>query len=222
MTAVVNKSARLSNSQLLLMLDACTAQIREDYAPAWGVVPRVPELYMREEDIPNGMPRIFMLDKGDVPGAAGWHTIDEQGRVSGVVVVGALIDAGWSYTDGANSISCYLSHELLEADQDPWIDYWVDMLDGQQDAFELCDRVQGLSYPKNGVSVSNFLFPQAFDDYPAPSARYDFMGVLKSAFEVAEGGYAMRRQKNGQIVQVGLRPEAKAHELSRSGRRRLG
>jgi len=219
MTAIVSLSSRISSAQVLLMLDACTAQIKEDYAPAWGVVPRVPEFYMRQEDVPSGVPLIVLLDQGDVPGAAGWHTQDGDGRVTGVVVVGALLDAGFTYTDGANSISCVMSHELLEADQDPWVDYWVDMLDGQQDAFELCDRVQGNSYVKNGVAVSDFLLPTAFDGRPPAGSKFDFLGVLSSPFEIAQGGYAVRRAKDGTTSQVGERNAAKVHEMSRSTRR---
>lgn len=219
MTAILNQSSRISSAQVLLMLDACTAQIRDDYAPAWGVVARTPELYMRAEDVPERMPLVLLVDKGDLPGAAGWHFQDPAGRVSGVVTVGALLDAGWSLTEGAESISCVLSHELLEADQDPWVNYWVDMGDGNLDAFELCDRVQGSSYLKNGVAVSNFLLPRAFDAFPGQERAFDFLGQLANPFDVAPGGYAVRRDRMGKVSQIGERREERVHDLSRSGRR---
>lgn len=218
MTAILSLSTRVTSAQVLLMLDACAAQIREDYAPAWGVVAREPQLYMREEDVPPGVPILRLKDISDLPGAAGAHW-QENGLVTGEVIVGPLLDDGFTLFEGPNSISCVLSHELLEADQDPWVDYWVDMPGGGQDAFELCDRVQGNSYLKNGVAVSNFLLPRAFDEFPGQEHRFDFLGILSSPFEIAIGGYAVRRAKDGTVSQVGERRASRVHAASRATRR---
>jgi len=214
--AVVSQSAELTMAYALTMVDAVAQQVIEDFAPAWGLIPCVPALFARIQDVPPGVPTILMLDAGDVPGAAGWHTEDANGRISGVVVVGGLLAAGWTLFDGAQSIQACLSHEVLEASKNPFVNFWVDMPDGGQDAFEMCDRVQGCVYSKGSGSLSNFLTRHAFNDSPPDGAKFDHMEVLSAPFEIAPGGYASRRTAGGQPIQVGLMPLERRHPLGRS------
>jgi hypothetical protein len=216
--AVVGLSARLTLVQSLAMVDAVASQVIEDFSPAWGLVPKVPALYTRVADVPAGMPLILLLDVGTVPDAAGWHTEDLDGRISGVVVVGQLLDVGWSLFEG-ESIQACLSHECLEAILDPTVNEWIDMPDGSQDSKEVCDRVQANTYTKGSGSLSNFLLPHAWDSTPPAGVKFDWLGVLKEPFEIAPGGYASRRDPTGKPVQVGLMPEARRHALGRSARR---
>lgn len=217
--AIVNLSQRLSAADAQRMVDAVAAQIVEDFAPAWGVVPCTPKLYAKVEDVPAMVAIILLVPKSDVDGAAGYHTEDTNGRISGVVAVDALLDAGWTLFDGANSISCCLSHECCEASKDPFVNVWVQMPGGDFDAFEMCDRVQGNSYVKDSVSLSNFLTPHAFDGSPPAEAKFDFIGVLGAPFDVAPNGYASRLKAAGTPYQVGMRPAEKAHPLSRTAQR---
>jgi len=219
--AYVNQSAGLTAADCARIIAAIEAQDREDFAPAWGCAPCPPKLFDRIEDVPAGAALILFVAKSDVDGAAGYHTEQDSGRVSGIVAVDSLLAAGWSKFDGAQSISACASHEHCEARKDPFVNVWVDMPDGGQDSFEMCDRVQGQSYRKLSASVSDFLLPHAFDGAPPAGAKFDFLGVLRGPFDVdtANGGYASRRTSSGKTFSVGEMPAARRHPIGRTARR---
>lgn len=219
MIAVVNLSPTLSQADALSMVKICAAQDREDVSPAWGMFALDGDIFARIEDTPPDSQLILLMPAETVKGAAGHHTEDPDGRITGVVAVDSLLNAGYSLFSGEASILCVLSHEWIETKLDPYVNLWADMPMGGQDAKEGCDRVQSLSYKKGGCSVSDFLLPQAFDWAPKKGSKFDYMGQLTSPYEVAPGGYAMRRDGNGKVTQVGERVAAKVHPLSRSTRR---
>jgi hypothetical protein len=124
----------------------------------------------------------------DAPGAAGYH--DRLGNGAAVVYIGR--DGSDSLTQGGNALSVTISHECCEAAGDPPANFWADRGDGNEEALELCDRVEDTSYAApNGVTVSNFLLRAAFD--PGASAPYDKLGVLKDRTGMTPGGYVILR-----------------------------
>jgi hypothetical protein len=218
--AIVNQSHGASQANVLAMVDAVNAQLVEDYAPAWDRAPATvsDQLYARVQDVPSDCAILLMLPKESVEGAAGHHTETTAGRTTGVVAVDSLLAAGYSLTEGSDSISAVLSHECLETCGDPYVNAWAQMASGELDAIELCDRVQAQSYLKRGISVSNFLLPHAFDAMAPKGAKFDFLGVLRHPFDVAPGGYAVRMVA-GHMHQIGGRRAARVHPLGRSSRR---
>ncbi|HLK88367.1 MAG TPA: hypothetical protein VKZ18_00655 [Polyangia bacterium] len=124
----------------------------------------------------------------DAPGAAGYH--DRLGNGASVVYIGR--DGSDSLTQGANALSVTISHECCEAAGDPPANFWADRGDGNEEALELCDRVEDTSYAApNGVTVSNFLLRAAFD--PGAPSPYDKLGALKDRTGMTPGGYVILR-----------------------------
>lgn len=119
----------------------------------------------------------------EAPGAAGYHQ-----NSSGVPDIEIGLDTVDSMTSGASSLSVVLSHECLEAALDPGANRWADQGNGVMSALEACDRVEESNYAaSNGVSVSNFLLPAAFQ--PGAPAPWDYMNVTTSPNQIAQGGY---------------------------------
>lgn len=112
------------------------------------------------------------------------------------------------------------SHEALETLANPYLNRCVE-IDGAVWDLEPCDRVQADTYVCEGVTLSNFNTPAAFEPNAAGGERYDFLGLSKARNEVRPGGYAQRRGPNGWslVGQVhGYRAELAALGLSRAAR----
>ncbi len=120
---------------------------------------------------------------------------------------------------GPLAVSATLSHEVLETIGDPYINWWADTPDGDEEAIELCDRVEGDAYAIGNVSVSNFLGPRAFSMGAGP---YDRLGLLANAWDMTAGGYKIRRQggPSGTVTQVfGAKMPAWKRALVKASRR---
>lgn len=188
---LINMSRRpeITSAVIDRIASSLELQIYEDYAPFWqaaGVPVRVaPSTEMlAADDAP-----IAIRDEPDGSGAEGWHTYKSSGLVYGEVFSNTILDNGGTLIEGANSLSVLLSHEALETIEDPYANWLVQVDDRTFEWRELCDRVEGDCYEKQGVAVSDFLGPRAFRDGPGP---YDFMGLLSSPFEIRPAGYCDR------------------------------
>lgn len=90
-----------------------------------------------------------------------------------------------------------LSHEVLEARRNPRLTECVEQANGQITDEEICDRVQAQTYVKNGVELSNFNGPAAFQPNAdsgtagaVPDTVFDFLRMSTAADQVQPGGYA--------------------------------
>ncbi len=173
--------------------EALEVQLYQHYAPFWqssGMNVRVVEpndaILRTQECSP-----LIVYDQADEPGAMGYHSLAGEAQSFGKAFWNVIKGAGGTLLEGANSLSCTLSHEVLEMVGNPYVNFWSDVDDETQEAVELGDRVQADSYEIDGVSVSNFLGPRAFRDGPGP---YDWMRLLESPFEIRPGGYVIRRK----------------------------
>jgi hypothetical protein len=170
---------------------AVSWQLNGDVAAEWGGA----GTYSLRVGQPNGSDvqptevAIWIKDAlPDAPGAAGYH--DRLANGASVVYIGR--DGSDSLVQGANALSVTISHECCEAVGDPPANFWADRGDGNEEALELCDRVEDTSYPAlNGVTVSNFLLRAAFD--PGASAPFDKLGVLRDRTAMTPGGYVILR-----------------------------
>lgn len=175
---------------------ALEVQLYRDYAPFWQSAGMPVRTFIHPDAIPRDVEAspIVIFDDPDQAGAFGWHSVDNVGRAFGRAFWHLIRDHGGTLLDGPASLSVTLSHEALEAIGDPYVSWWADVNASTQEALELCDRVQAQSYEIDGVSVSNFLGPRAFRDGDGP---YDYMRKLESPWEIAPGGYAIRRNEDG-------------------------
>jgi hypothetical protein len=144
----------------------------------------------------------------DAPGAAGYH--DRLPNGAAVVYIGR--DGSNSLTEGSSALSVTISHECCEAAGDLPACLWADRGDGQEEALELCDRVEDATYQApNGVAVSDFLLRAAFA--PGAPAPYDKLGVLKERTALTSGGYVILRTASSDEhdVQAGIQKSRADH-----------
>jgi hypothetical protein len=232
--AIVNQSTtsplstNLTPVWLTGLAVALQAQLNRDLAPFWGgsYVVRISD----GTDIAAGEAALLLQDSGP-PSALGWHDIDGNDVVFGVVDV----DLESSLDDLAQTCS----HEILEMAVDGPVNTWRDNGAGVEVAQEACDAVESNRYPDpyvtNGqaYALSDFVLPTFFD--PNAQAPYCFLhyqqltgtdlsaasiqGFPSAPFATAAGGYQNVRQSTNGVVQVFGEAGRNAPPTGRRGKR---
>jgi len=170
------------------------------------------------------------------------HTVPAQGAVAyhavtnGIADIEVALDLVQGLTQGAESLSVAISHEVLETNGDEGANLWATRQDGQTaDARENCDWTQNVCYSaSNGVSVTNFLLPSAW--IPGAAGPWDYMKVMKSQYDMSNG-YGIKATVGNIVMGAStttaarhvtyggslteLQRKRKAHPFSRASRRGL-
>lgn len=199
-TFVVFNKAGVPSDILAAMAGGWRCQLAQDVCPALGragATVRSGDL-SEEAGLADDEIGVSIFKNPDVPEAGGYHDEDPQGRPYCRVFTEPYLDNGGSWTSGADSVSCAGSHEIIEALGDENAAGWWMMPDGRLTAQELCDAVEGNSYEREGVAVSNFLLR----DWARAGAVgvYDFMKVLTAPFSLAAGGYWLVTDGSGNVT----------------------
>jgi hypothetical protein len=243
--SIVNHSnGEVQDEELQVAIRAINRQIREDFAPYWGISATL-RLEGRSVNTPDavqvsdmrGDAVLYLWDKADVPGALGYHFQNNRGIPFGFVFTDLAKQLGepWTVT---------LSHEALELLGDPETNLLVMGPHPTDDRdvfhwYEMCDAVQAESYEIDGLSLSNFLLPLYFTgtrDVDEVGARNDFLsrsyaGQTLNSFGINPGGYigffdpqTGRHEtysiKGDAIAQARLEIKSQAKEARRSVRYR--
>lgn len=212
--AVVNHSTLLvpnPDDAMRAMVLAIGKQLARDYATSWSHVPPALVYYPNATDAPATSALVVVADDADQAGVLGYHT-DTMTGPRGFVFAGPVMAAGGSVSSGSMSVSCTLSHEVLELIADPFCNTWSDdTLGGVDTSFELCDPVESDSYTIDGVAVSNFVLPSYFDPSARVTEKFDFMGTLSAPFTMSPGGYKILRDSTGIREVFGRLMTAPAH-----------
>jgi len=184
---VINQSARVTDPELQLMVEACKIQLQQHAAP---LLERIPW------DVKTGGDdgyQMIIMDNADQANALGYHSQDANGKVWGRVFVRPILDNGGSMMTGGKSVSVVLSHEILETFYNPYINMWANRGDETFVAVELCDPVEGMSYELHisgsNVSVSNFVLEEWFDKEMSSAGRFDYLSKVTSPLTLGPGGY---------------------------------
>jgi hypothetical protein len=217
---VTNRSTLCSDADVRLWTAACARQIREHVAPAYGLKPVKVAFLSAASHAPAGAWVITVMDDADQAGDLGWHTEDAAGRIYGRVFAAPCM-----YYDVP--VSTTLSHEVVEAFCDPDVSQWRDTGRGYSVAYEACDPVEGDSYTIDGVGVSDFVTPAWYMAKAPVDAMLHYIvnGKVDQPFELAPGGYVVRRWPDGSEDQeYGATAnrayiKAKHHALGRAARR---
>ncbi len=212
--AIVNQSTAFAPADFAAAVPAIKAQLAEDVAPAWNRPAPAVEAFDSLAAVPAGWCVLVVLDDADQAGALGYHAETPTGQPYGRVF------AKDSIADG-DTVSSVLSHEACEMFCDRVCNRWAQAPDGRLWALELCDAVEGDSYDKGGVKVSNFLTQAFFDDTPQAGVKFDFLGLLSAPFSLRPGGYSIV-QRGGRVTQIQASTRSKAakmHPAARSQRR---
>lgn len=207
MIAVTNHSASLTDKDVLEMCRACATQLSRDAGPAWGKK-SVAVYKSPNPNITAAAWPIEIFDNSDQAGALGYHDETPQGQVYGRVFVQPVLDNGGAPLHAPNglSVASVLSHEILEAWIDPYVDVWADLSVAREVAFEVGDPVEDRYYEittSSGtvVQVSDFVMPHWFDEYAPAGSRFSFCGSVTKPFSLTTGGYWIERS-SGATKQV--------------------
>jgi len=184
--AVLNKTSDVTNKEIQSVTTALKVQVLRDFAPIWGISADI-KFYSDESKVPFDAWKFIFLDTSDQAGALGYHELTPEGYPQGLVFVKESAKAGVAWSTTA-------SHEMLEILLDPYTDLLVmEQKQGQSPklyAYEVCDPVENDWYIIGGVKVSNFVYPEWFEnDAKNPSGKWDFLGNLKAPFTLSKGGY---------------------------------
>jgi hypothetical protein len=215
---VLNRSTLVTDADVKRWTSACATQIKEHVAPAYGIPPVRVQFLTARSHAPAGAWVIAVLDNADQAGDLGWHTEDASGRIYGRVFAAPCLDYGVP-------VSTTISHEIAETFVDPDVSEWMDTGRGYGVAYEACDPVEGDSYLIDGVAVSDFVTPAWYDPNLLGRRHWLDNGTVAGAFELAPGGYVVRRWPDGSEDQeFGATANrayinAKRHELGRTARR---
>jgi hypothetical protein len=229
--AVQNLSTLVTDEQAYDMAMIADYQLRHHMAAAWGIQP--PLLAYRQEGAPQKFGALIgILDDADQAGILGWHTEGPDASVYGRVFARPVLDNGGTVMSGRLSVCSVLSHEVLETAGDAACNGWSQRGDGLLVARELCDPVEGDTYPVTITSrggtgltgtVSNFVFPAWFDP-DAKGAPYDWMNTLSAPFQVRPDGYVIVMSAGTVTEQwgesyPGWKIATKEHPTARTARR---
>jgi hypothetical protein len=177
--SIFNDSTVLSDDAVRRVVDALQRQVKEHFAPAWGIGATL--VFAPQGERPaRGTWWLAVLDTADQAHELGYHDATAQGLPIGKVFAKSDLDnhLSWSVT---------LSHELLEMLADPDLNLTSFVQDtpktGKLYAYEVCDPVEDdqFGYAIDGVSVSNFVLPAYFQGRTGANEPLDFRGHLTGA-----------------------------------------
>ncbi len=206
--AVFSKATVPLGIDLDKLIAALQIQVDRDFAPIWGT----PCKLLKASDFIRGAWSIVFFDDADQPGALAYHDVGPDGLPISKVFVKTILANG----ETAGSAT---SHELLEMLADPSCALCVNGADGKSFyGYEVCDAVEETGYKINGVDVSNFVYPAAFETYIKPkSAKFDYLGLTSKPLQILKGGY-LSVFKSGRWSEI-FGSKLKAKRFAREDRR---
>jgi hypothetical protein len=181
---IINASTVLTDAEIAAAVPALQKQINEHFYPAWGIKAN---LFF----VPLGAkPRaghwwMVLLDTSDVAGALGYHDLTSEGLPIGKVFAATDKQNGLSWT-------VTLSHELVEMLADPNVNLAAQVGDATFYSYETADAVEAdaLGYQIDGVLVSDFVFPEWFENMAHPmGTKFDHCAHVTRPLQLAPGGY---------------------------------
>jgi len=231
--AVVNKSTMVKDADVEVMCQAVSTQMKTMVAPAWQVQAPTITFYADASKVPGHAWLFTFIDTDrSVPGALGYHTLNQNGQVQAFIMCApTLQNGGVVLYDPANpnnyAVSATFSHEAIEALLDRFcVEYAVNGT--KLYAFEACDPCEdvNITVEVNGqkVFVSDFILP-AYFNVENITGPYDYCKALKAPFSLTSGGYYVVGTSVSNLHQVFGRtmPDwkraTKQHPLSRGARR---
>lgn len=211
---------------LQAIADALSAQVNNEWADAWGTG-AVVRVGSGPDDRSATEVAINLRDTiPEAPGALAYHQV-----TNGVPDIEVGVDLFSSLTDGIESVSSGISHEVLETLGDAGANGWKEKGTGIMGAEETCDPVQNTGYQgAGGVSLSNFVLPSYF--VPGSAGPWDYLSVMASQDDISNG-YEIQAPSPTNVTQAGKdlaakglpirgtirKVERKRHPYSRTYRR---
>jgi hypothetical protein len=174
------------------LIAAMQVFVDEHVAPVWGT----PAKLVKSADFVKGAWAMVFLDDADQPGALAYHDLTPDGLPESKVFVKTTLE-------NKDLVSVSASHELVEMLVDPATNLMTTGPDPKTVyAYESADPVEALSFPVNGIPMTDFIYPAYFEDFHKPgSVQFDRLGKINKPFQILSGGYQIVF-KNGKWSQV--------------------
>jgi hypothetical protein len=180
----VLEAKQMTKAEFTAAVGAIKTQLVRDVAPAWGLVAPQVEGFDALAACPPDWSPIAVIDHADQAGALGYHTETPDGRRYGRVFV---VDS----RDDGDEPSSVMSHEGAELLVDPACNVSATDARGRAWALEVADPCESDGYEIGGIVVSNFVLPAFFDASAFAGSKFDQLGKIGHAFQLAPGGYAV-------------------------------
>ncbi|HUK24241.1 MAG TPA: hypothetical protein VLV49_06655 [Terriglobales bacterium] len=206
--ACFNQATTPLGVDLEALIAAMQEYVDKYVAPIWGT----PAKLVKTTGFQSGAWAIVFLDDADAPGALAYHDLTPDGLPQAKVFVKTTLQNG-------DKVSVSASHELVEMLVDPAINLMTTGPDRQTIyGYESADPVEALSFPVQGIPMSDFVYPAYFETFHQPgSVQFDQMNQVNHPFQILSDGYQIIF-KNGKWSQV-FGSEAKQKSFAREDRR---
>lgn len=194
--ALVDESGKISFTDLQRIALSVDAQLKQDVYPVWQRHGDC-TAYQTEADVPLGSWKVFIKNDLGQPGALGYHTDEHNQPVAYVM-----------YQESLDDVCITVSHEVVETLLDPYGNRLILALHPTLNSRKVrilcegCDPSEAKSYKKLSLSVSDFYFPEWFDDAHLIGQKYSFMDVLPGPRSLIQGGYVSYIDTDNRWYQV--------------------
>lgn len=190
--ACFNRATTPLGVDFAALVAAMQVYVDQYVAPVWGTPAK---LVKSKGYIKNAWAVVF-LDDADQPGALAYHDLTPDGLPQSKVFVRTTLQ-------NHDKVSVSASHELVEMLVDPAINLMTTGPDPKATyAYESADPVEALSFPVNGIAMSDFVYPAYFEGFHKPgSVRFDHLRKVNKPFQILSGGYQIVF-KNGKWTQI--------------------
>lgn len=190
------------------LVGALQRYVDEHVAPVWGT----PAKLIRSAGFMKKAWALVLLDDADQPGALAYHDLTPAGLPLAKVFVKTTLTAG-------ESLGVSASHELVEMLVDPAINMLTTGPEARTFyAYESADPVESLSFPVDGIPMSDFVYPAYFESFhKAGSTHFDHLHKVRRPFQILPGGYQIVC-RNGKWSQV-FGSSSKARRFAQEDRR---
>lgn len=232
---LVNVSRSISDPQMEAMAAALQTQLQRDVPSIWNIPNTLQvQVFDALRGAPSNWWKVLFTDTATAPDAYGYHT-DMSGSVYSEIEISVIIGGGGKVLDASTgaSVSTVASHEILETVVDPLTNLWLPYPKSSKLSFiadEVCDPVQGSSYPiltqltplqTAEVWVSDFVTPYWFDLNAPPKSKFDFLSMVDAPFKLGPGGYAVLQDETGKSSDIWGSHKPPEWRLQISNRRKM-
>ncbi|MBI3355670.1 MAG: hypothetical protein HY038_02640 [Nitrospirae bacterium] len=206
--ACFNKASTPLGVDFDALIAAMQVFVDKHVVPVWGT----PAKLIKSKGFVKGAWAMVFLDNADQPGALAYHDLTPDGLPQSKVFVKTTIK-------NHDLVSVSASHELVEMLVDPAINLMTTGPDPKVIyAYESADPVEALSFPVNGIPMTDFVYPSYFEAFhKLGSVQFDYLKKVKKPFQILSGGYQIIF-KNGKWSQVFGSASKKKH-FAREDRR---
>jgi hypothetical protein len=192
--ALVNESSNsdLTPSLMTQIASSIEEQTALDFSMAYETLSSIITCFGKLSEVPSIDSIIHLVEYiPEAPNALAYHTIDEKGTPVLRLGVSTILSNNGTLVKGSNSVSCAISHEVLETIEDKYVALWNEWDGIKKVAYEVCDPVEELFYEINGIAVSDFVTPEWFEVDIGQPGIFNKTNTLTSPRTLSPGGYVV-------------------------------